>query len=111
MTVLEVAEILGMQVLAGKGGLQKEVKGGCTGDLLSFVMAHAQEKNLWVTIQGHINSVAVASLMNLSGIILAADIAPDEAMLVKADEEQIPILTTNLESFEVVRLLVNKGIA
>lgn len=110
MTVGEMANALEMTVLAGNSGLKKEISGGCVGDLLSFIMAHGKEKNVWITIQGHINSVAVASLINLSAIILSAGIVPDEAMILKAEEEEIPILSTTLESFEVVRLLVQRGI-
>ncbi len=102
MTVKELLEIVPIKLAAGKDGLNNEIEGGHVGDLLSFVMAHAKEKNVWVTIQGHINSVAVASLLGLSAIILTENVTPDDEMLRKADEESIPVLCTALNSFDMV---------
>lgn len=102
MTVKDVIEQIPMKLLAGEEGLTNEIEGGYVGDLLSFVMSHAQDKNVWITIQGHINSVAVASLLGLSAIILTENVEADETMLHKADEEGIPVLSTTLNSFEMV---------
>ncbi len=100
MTVEDVVKAYNLEVLAGESGLLNEVKGGYSGDLLSFVMAHAREKNIWLTIQGHINSVAVASLLGLSAIVLTDEVEADAEMLEKANEEEIPILRTKYPSFD-----------
>ena len=60
MTVRELMTSMELVSLTGECGLDNPIEGGCVGDLLSFVMAHAREGNIWVTIQGHLNSVAVA---------------------------------------------------
>ena len=99
MTVRELMTALSLECLTGEVGLDNEVKGGHVGDLLSYVMAHAREKELWVTIQGHINSVAVASLTGVSVIILSGRAEADKEMLEKAIEEEIPVLTAPLSSF------------
>ncbi|PHV71032.1 AraC family transcriptional regulator [Sporanaerobium hydrogeniformans] len=100
MTVEYIVNTLKVEVIAGKEGLSNEVSGGYTGDLLSFVMSHAKEKNIWLTIQGHINSVAVASLLGLSAIVLTEGVEADQEMLDKANEEGIPILKTLFNSFD-----------
>ena len=100
MTVEDVVKAYNLEVLAGESGLLNEVKGGYSGDLLSFVMAHAREQNIWLTIQGHINSVAVASLLGLSAIVLTDEVEADAEMLEKANEEGIPILRTKYPSFD-----------
>ncbi|MDF2594014.1 MAG: AraC family transcriptional regulator [Clostridia bacterium] len=102
LTIKELIKLAEFEIVAGEKGLDNEVKGGYVGDLLSFVMSHAEEKNIWVTIQGHINSVAVASLLGLSGIILSEGAEADPEMIKKADEESIPVLRTKLSSFDVV---------
>ncbi|MGL4345786.1 MAG: hypothetical protein ACRCTE_11360 [Cellulosilyticaceae bacterium] len=102
MTVADVVSKLGLGVLAGETGLHQTVEGGYTGDLLSFVMGHAKEGNVWFTIQGHLNSVAVASLLGLSAIVLAEGVTPTEDMIAKANEEGIPVLGSHLTSFELV---------
>lgn len=101
MTVGELISIYEFEVLSESNGLHKEVIGGYTGDLLSFVMAHAKEHMIWITIQGHINTVAVASLVGISAIILAEGSEPTADMLEKAKENQIPVLASKLSSFEI----------
>ena len=101
---------LGLNVKAGRKRLDRVVKGAYVSDLLSHVMARAKEGNLWVTIQAHQNIVAVAALLNLSGIIIAGGIEPQADTLIKAEEEGIPILTTALSAFEVVGRLYTLGI-
>lgn len=105
MTVKMLSDQLNLQVIAGQEGLNKEVKGAFVGDLLSLVMAHAKALDVWITVQGHVNSVAVAVLVNISAIILTQGITPDENMKQKADEEGIVILTTSKSSFEMAQAL------
>lgn len=99
MKVYELVKQLDLEVLTGEIGLEADIKGGCVGDLLSYVMAHAKEGDIWVTIQGHINTLAVASLVGMSAIVVAEDNEADEAMIEKAKEEGIAILKTPLNSF------------
>ena len=70
-------------------------------DLLSDVLAHAKEDDLWVTLQGHPNIVAVASMKDLSGIVLVNGRTPEDETLRKANDEEIPILTTEMPSFKL----------
>lgn len=105
MTVKTLIKAMDLKVVAGEDGLHKEVKGAFVGDVLSFVMAHAQEANVWITVQGHINSVAVAVLVNISAIILTQGIMPNEEMIQKANQEGIAILTTAKSSFEIAGTL------
>ncbi|MDF2612633.1 MAG: AraC family transcriptional regulator [Clostridia bacterium] len=102
LIVKELIEKMNLTLVAGEEGLENQIEGGYVGDLLSFVMAHAREKNVWITIQGHINSVAVASLLGLSAIILSENAGADEEMIKKANEEGIPVLSTSLNSFDVI---------
>ena len=99
MLLREIVEKMSLEVVCGEPFLDKKVTGGYIGDLLSFVMSHAAEGQVWITIQGHINSVAVASLLGLSAIVLAEGATADVEMIEKAKEEEIPILATNLSSF------------
>lgn len=101
MKVSELLDCLALEIVAGRSGLDKEITGGFTGDLLSLVLAHAQEKSAWITVQGHENAVAVAVMIGLSAIILTQGIEPNERMCQKADEEGIPILKTKLNSYEM----------
>ena len=52
--------------------------GGYASDLLSCVMTGAKNQDLWITLQAHINIVAVAALLDLCAIIITEGAAPDE---------------------------------
>ncbi len=101
MKLAEVVAALGLAVRTGAARLDREVTGAYVSDLLSDVMAHAAEGNIWVTIQVHPNVVAVATLLNLAAVIISRGAEPDAATLEKAEAEGIPILTTNWPTFEV----------
>lgn len=88
----------------------KEITGGYCGDLLSWVMAHAQKGNLWITVQTHVNIVAIAALLELSCIIVPEDITIEEETIEKSIEEDIAILKSHLNSFEVAKILSERGI-
>ena len=101
MTVQEIVSQLNLTVCSGQEGLQREVKGGYTSDLLSDVMGHAQEGDIWVTLQTHKNVMAIASLKEISAIILVKGHLPEEDTLEESNNENIPILSSPLQTFEI----------
>jgi hypothetical protein len=110
MKLKELADILALEVKTPEADMMREVKGGYVSDLLSDVIGNSREDYVWVTIQVHLNIVAVASLKGLSGIILANRRMPDEDTLRKAAAENIPILISPLPSFELVGRLYALGL-
>jgi predicted transcriptional regulator len=101
MTVSEMIEKLGLTVYSGKEGLTKNIEGGYVSDLLSDVMGNAGEGEVWITLQTHNNVSAVASLKELSAIIIVKGLVPEENTLKHCEEEKIPLLGTALETFEI----------
>lgn len=73
------------------------------GDLLSHVMAHAKENNLFLTIMANINAIAVASLLDLPVVVFAEGVSPTEEMINKADDEKIVVICTKLNVVDVIR--------
>lgn len=78
----------------------KEIDGAYIGDLLSWVMGKADQGNVWITIMSNINTVAVATLVDVSCILLAEDVFPDEGVLQTAMAKGVNILSTPLSAFE-----------
>ena len=111
MTVFDIAKSFGLETKTGKDHLAGEVTGGYASDLLSDVIAHSRKGNIWVTIQTHPNIVAVATMKELSGIILAGGREPDADTVQKAEEEGMPILISPLFTFELVGRLYQIGIS
>ena len=110
MTLEEIRRQLQLEVRAARGKLAAEVTGGYASDLLSCVMAGARAGYVWVTLQGHPNIVAVASLIDLAGVNITEGMNPDPGTIEKAEEEGVPILTTPLTTFTVVGRLVELGV-
>ena len=101
MTVKEVAEKLSLQVLAGSDGLDREVTGCYAGDLLSWVMARAQSGDIWLTVMGNVNAIAVASLTDSACILLTESAALDEDARARAEQQEIPVLTTTENTYQM----------
>ena len=110
MKLTELMKELTLTVRSAGKRLDREVKGGYAGDLLSDVMANSKAGDIWVTIQGHPNIVAVATLRDLAGVILANGRQPDAETVQRAEEEGIPLLCTSLPTYQVVGRLYRLGI-
>jgi hypothetical protein len=65
---------------------------------------------VWVTMQGHQNIAAVASLIGLSAVIVAGDAPVAEDTLKKAELNDVVIFATEASAFEVVGKLYELGI-
>ncbi|MFH0964418.1 MAG: serine kinase, partial [Planctomycetota bacterium] len=89
MKLRDVAQKLHLSVLTPEleSRLSCDVAQGHVSDLLSDVLANAPGGGLLVTIQLHMNVIAVASHAGLSGVVFAAGRAPEEPVRRKAVEE------------------------
>lgn len=101
MVVRDFAEQMGMKILTGDAGTEKEITGIYACDLLSWVMSHASTGDAWVTVQSHINTIAVALLSGISCIILPEGINAEESTISKAKQEGIAVLSTEMTTYEV----------
>lgn len=110
MKVQELVDKLNLKVLSGEKGLDREIEGCYVSDLLSDVMGNADAGNIWITLQTHKNVMAVASLKELSCIILVKGLTPNEDTLNQSNEEEIPILQTSMNTYEVTGKVYELGI-
>ncbi len=110
MKVNDLYQMSEFQLITPNVEGDREITGGYCGDLLSWVMAHAQKGNLWITVQTHVNIVAIGILLELSCIIVPEDIDVEKETIEKAMEEDIAILKSQLNSFEIAKLLSERGI-
>lgn len=88
----------------------REVRGGYCSDLLSDVLKNAKSGDIWVTNQKHQNCVAVAALLDLSALVIAGGVCPDDNTLEKATAEGVPLYTTEQSAFDTVGRLYELGI-
>ena len=101
MKISDIINQLNLKVFSGENNLNTEVNGAYVSDLLSDVMGNADAGQLWITLQTHKNVMAIASLKDLAGVILVKDNIPDQDTLEKAIEEEIPMLGTSENTFEI----------
>jgi hypothetical protein len=102
MKLYKVIKELGLEVKFKVSNLDKEVSGGYASDLLSDVIANAKKDNIWITLQIHPNIVGVAILKELTGIIIVNAREPEAETLKKAEQENIPIMVTEIPAFEII---------
>lgn len=100
MTVRELVNKFDLEVVAGPD-LEKEIDGAYIGDLLSNVMARAEKENLWLTVQGHQNVVAVALLVELSAVILVEDFDFEKNAVQRACQKGVNLLKTSKKSYDL----------
>ncbi len=93
MTVNELKEKLDLRVLV-EDDLDREVEDCYIGDLLSWVMGRAPADSAWLTVMGNINSIAVATLADVSCIILVENAVLDDNARAKAEMHGVNILIT-----------------
>ena len=106
----DIVKRLNLAVAAGEKGLDREIRGGYCGDLLSDVMANAASGDIWLTMQSHQNIVAVAVLKEMGAILLVNGRRPEEDTIAKAEEEGIPILSSPLPAFSLAGRIYGMGI-
>lgn len=91
--------------------LDKEVLCGYSCDLLSWVMKNGQEGMAWVTVQTHMNVIAVAVLAEMACVILPESIDMEPDVLKKAEEEGLCVMKTKLSSYEICGRMHKAGVA
>ena len=87
-----------------------EVEAGYASDLLSDVLANAPEGGLLVTLQIHLNVIAVAGHAELAGVVFTSGRRPDPDVVAKAIAEQIHLYVTRADTFDVVGRLYARGV-
>lgn len=101
ITAQDLLDQLSLKVIAGEKGLDNEVTGGYVCDLLSWVMSHAQKGDAWITVQTNINVAAVALLTEVACVIIPENISVDANTIQKSNEENIPILSGAISSYQL----------
>lgn len=111
MNLQEIINSLNLSILTEPKEFS-EIKptGGYASDLLSCVMAGAKPGNVWITLQAHLNIVAVASLTEVCAIIITENAMPEPAVITRANEQRVILLGTPKTNYEISGKLWEMGI-
>ena len=109
MHVSDFVKLSGGKVLTGEYE-DREIACGYTCDLLSHVMGKGQADMAWITVQAHMNVIAVAALLDFACVIIPEGLPVDETIIAKASSEDIIIISCEQTAFELVKLLADAGV-
>ncbi len=101
-TLNDLAREMGLTHICGS--TDREVCGCYAGDLLSWVMSHAQYGDMWITIMSNINVVAVAGLTEVACVVLSEGVELDADALEAAKKQDICVFSSKLSTFELCSL-------
>ena len=99
------AAITGTNHTPALNAREVEISGAYVCDMLSDVMGSAKKGEAWITIMKHLNVIAVASMTGIPAIIFAKGNIPDAAVIDKATEEDITLISSPLSTFELAGIL------
>ncbi len=111
MNLQQIVDQLNLKVLTESRDFASIVpNGGYSSDLLSCVMAGAKKGNIWITLQAHLNIVAIAALNEVAAIIITENAQPDAATIAKANQQGVILLSTSQATYETNGKLWQLGI-
>ncbi len=100
MTPIELAKQCNFSVINEGDGNERQIDGIYCCDLLSIVMGRAKANDLWITVMGNLNTIAVAVLSDVSCVLLAEGVAMDDAGIAKAKQQNVCVLAADCPVFE-----------
>ncbi len=110
MKLTEIIDALQLENLTPELKTDGEVTGGFSSDLLSDVLAAAPRGGILVTVQMHLNVIAVAVHAELAAVIFAAGRSATPLVRERAIEEGVVLLATPRQGFDVVGQLYALGL-
>lgn len=98
MTLDDLTEkISGTRIVDNPGA---NIRAAYTSDLLSDVMGHCGDESVLITIQNHLNTIAVCTLAGIEAIVICHNRPVPDEMAAAARREGVAIVTTPLSQFE-----------
>ncbi len=110
MTIRDLMPLIGGELLTEGSDVSKDISSGYACDLLSWVMARGLPGMAWVTVQLHLNVVAVAALHEMACVILPEELRMEDSALEKAREEGIAVISSKLSAYALCARMAEAGI-
>ena len=110
MRLAELAQDLQLRELTPQVPCDGDLTGGYASDLLSDVLAHAPAGGVLITLQVHLNVIAVASHAGLRAVIFSCGRRPEDDVIARAADEGLALLASRADTFELVGRLYELGL-
>lgn len=108
MTVRELTQKTGWQPLTPV--TDETIASAYVCDLLSLAMANARAGTAWVTIQSHVNVVAVASLTGCACVVVAGRVPVSDETLAAARARSVCMLSAPCAAYGAAVQLSRLGV-
>jgi len=110
MTIGEVRDILGAEVLTGADRMDEEVDSGFGADLMSDVLAFVKDRTVLITglINPHV--IRTSEMLDISCIVFSRGKKPGDDILEEAAENGITVLATKMTTYNVCGELYTHGL-
>ena len=102
MTVAQLISALNAKPYVVTDG-DRAVTDGYCGDFLSFVMGRAPQNSCWFTVMTNVNVCAVATLADVSVVVVCEGCIPDEALLTRAQAQGINLIGVTDDVFTAAK--------
>lgn len=110
MTIQDFLNATGAKLLTEASDTSKTISCGYSCDLLSWVMSHGAAGMAWITVQTHMNVIAVATLMDMAAVIVPEGIQVDADVVSKASDEGIALIASDKTAYELCGLMYQAGV-
>jgi predicted transcriptional regulator len=110
MTLGEVKNLLGCEVLTGEEDLAIDVENVVASDGMSEILAFARSGELMVTGLINIQSIRTADIAGVSAVVYCRGRRPDPSVIDFAKKKNIPVLVTKMVMFDICGILYNAGL-
>jgi hypothetical protein len=112
---LELVELTPVAPAGDHGGAKAgqddpDITRGYASDLLSDVLANAPSGGVLVTLQVHLNVIAVAGHAGLLAVIFSSGRRPEADVIAKAAEEGLALFSSPADTFDLAGRLYQLGI-
>lgn len=110
MTVQDIKDILGAQVITEAGRMETEVHSACGSDMMSDVLAFVKDQSVLLTGLCNPQVVRTAEMMDIVCIVFVRGKRPDSSVVQLAEERGIALLSTSQRMFTACGLLYSRGL-
>jgi predicted transcriptional regulator len=110
MTLKDIKELLGADVICGAELLDIDIEFAGGSDMMSDVLAFGQPGILLLTGLSNNQSVRTADIIEAKAVIYVRGKKPDSVGIELAKNKGIPLLSTELMMYETCGILYNEGL-
>lgn len=110
MTISEIKNLLGAEVLCGSESLGKDVHSACGSDMMSDVLAYVKDQAVLLTGLVNAQVIRTAEMMDMLCIVFVRSKKPSQDMLDLAQECGIAVMTTPMRMYDACGVLYSSGL-